>query len=163
MSPFSCAVQKSGVALAAADPIQAPARRVPVIPTMASARSMVAFSMSGPSPCGLVGRAAGQGPIWSPPSGVSDTQESTQTRPEVKGCGPVKVDRRCYTQAVADDAYIRRIRAHLKRQAELPTLVYEAMTAGGHPWQELATLLGVRKARIYQLRAQGEREAQESR
>lgn len=57
---------------------------------------------------------------------------------------------------MAEDPYIRRIRAHLRRQAELPALVYEAMTEGGHPWQELAELLGVRKARIYQLRAQGE-------
>jgi hypothetical protein len=57
---------------------------------------------------------------------------------------------------VAEDPYIRRIRAHLKRQAELPMLVYEAMTQGGHTWQELAELLGVQKARIYQLRAQGD-------
>lgn len=56
---------------------------------------------------------------------------------------------------MAEDLYIRRIRAHLKRDA-LPTLVYEAMELGGHTWQEMAELLGVKKARVYQLRAQGD-------
>jgi hypothetical protein len=59
---------------------------------------------------------------------------------------------------MADD-FIRRIRANRKRvsdaAAELPTLVYEAMKAG-HSWRELADELGVQKARIYQLRADGE-------
>lgn len=59
---------------------------------------------------------------------------------------------------MADD-FIRRLRANRKRAddaaAELPVIVWEAMTAG-HTWQELAEELGVGKARIYQLRAQGD-------
>lgn len=60
---------------------------------------------------------------------------------------------------MADD-FIKRIRANKKAMtaaaAALPGLVYEAMKAG-HTWQELGTELGVGKARIYQLRADGER------
>lgn len=64
----------------------------------------------------------------------------------------------CYTQPVADD-FIKRIRSNKKRlnetMAELPVLVYGAMKAGHH-WRELADELAVGKARIYQLRAEGE-------
>lgn len=60
---------------------------------------------------------------------------------------------------MADD-FIKRIRANKKiiadAAAALPILVYQAMQAG-HTWQELADELGVGKARIYQLRAEGER------
>lgn len=78
---------------------------------------------------------------------------------QVDRVGQIKVDSRCYPYAMADH-FIRRIRANRKMvsdaAAELPVLVYEAMKAG-HTWNELSEELSVGKARIYQLRAEGER------
>lgn len=57
--------------------------------------------------------------------------------------------------------HIRRVRVLRKRTDEdakaLAVAVYEAMQAG-HKWPELAAALGVKRARVYQLRAQGEQE-----
>ena len=64
----------------------------------------------------------------------------------------------CYSRRVADDNAMRRLRAN-KRKAdeaadERPQLVRDCFDAG-HSWQQIAKVLGVGKARVYQLRAQG--------
>lgn len=60
------------------------------------------------------------------------------------------------------DDFIKRLRANRKRfndaVDELPIIIYEAIKAG-RPWRELAEELKVGKARVYQLRAEGERQA----
>jgi transposase len=64
---------------------------------------------------------------------------------------------------MADNPYARQIRAKRKRMetdaAGMPRLVYDAMTKGGLSWEDIAKLLDVKKARVYQLRAQGEKES----